>query len=76
MTAPVRRLAWATFEPLSVREAIVAITYVGSDLFSVFRVEIGRNAPSARLYERAYALAASAADVHGYELDRFSRITA
>jgi hypothetical protein len=66
-------LAWATFERRSARSAIVEVTYLGSGrLYSCFRAEIGRNAPTSTLREKAYSLAELAAKAHGYELDRFS----
>ncbi len=72
--APSRRLAWATYEPLSAHMAIVEVTYLGrDDLLSVLSAETGRNAPASRLYGRAYGIAEAAAAAHGYELDRFAR---
>ena len=82
-----RLVAWVSFEVIRPGVAFVAINYVGAtDLWSAFRVEIsfrgrtqldcidGRGVD--HLYEQAYIVACQAALVHGYEVERFTRVEA
>lgn len=68
-SAPIRKLARASFETLSNVEGIVEIVYPGDRLFSCFRVAVGRQG---NLQESAYVLAEARANEHGYELDQFT----
>jgi hypothetical protein len=70
--APVRKLAYGKFERLSRTEAIVEIDYPYADIFSCFRVTVGRNAKS--LFDSAYVLACARAAEHGYALETLSTI--
>lgn len=64
---PTRKLAYGKFEKLSSTEGIVEIEYPNTDIFSCFRVTIGRNAVD--LFGAAYAFATARASDHGYELE-------
>lgn len=66
---PVRKLAQATLERVSNIEGIVEINYPGANIFSCFRVAVGRQG---NLYESAYVLAEARAKEHGYELAQFA----
>ena len=77
--APVRRIAWASYEALGHGRAFVEVSYLGApELFSIFTVEIRNAGPDVNgvdwIYEEAYGQARAAARAHGYDLERFSRV--
>jgi hypothetical protein len=75
--APVRRIAWATFEVIAPGRAFYEVTYLDNpEAFSMGRVDVANQRIGVNgvdpLYEATYKAASAAARIHGYELERFA----